>query len=343
MTAIVNVSALQRAAETYDPLLRKLPFSILVEELDKLKINVLEVDQKDKVVQFQRKGGLAKPYVIGAENAVAGDIGKAIERDLVVKSCYAALKDHIMNYRTKRVTGNTSEKVDLKTKKHPLEFLIIESKVRTIAEDILDAMFFAERDESDKSPQGMLDGFFTLVAKEIVGGDVATGKGNLKTTGTILAPANSTDTEAYDKLVDFIRSANPHLRKNGVIYLSQSAMFNAMDALGNKINSKNAFEYDVFVQHLRGLTEAPRLELLRSAILGSGSQLIYTLPWNLDFGVNTKGDEQFVQVRDPYEDPNIAQFWTQWEAGARVTSIHPKEFLCNEQTNTGDPLSGDYS
>jgi hypothetical protein len=343
MTAIINVTALQRAAENYDPLLRKLPFHILVEELDKLKINVLEVDQKDKVVQFQRKGGLAKPYVIGDDNAVSGSIGKAIERDLVVKACYAALKDHIMNYRTKRITGNTSEKVDNKGKKHPLEFLIIESKVRTVAEDILDALFFAERDEDDKSPQGMLDGFYTLVAKEIVAGDVAAAKGNLKTTGAIEAPSSSTDTAAYDLLVDFLRSANPYLRKNGVLYLSQSAMFYAMDALGNKINSKNAFEYDVFVNHLRGLAEAPRLELLRSPILGSGSQLVYTVPFNLDFGVNTKGDEQFVQVRDPYEDPNIAQFWTQWEAGARVTSIHPKEFMCNEQTNTGEPLSGDYS
>lgn len=342
MTAIVNVSALQRAAEQYDPLLRKLPFAILVEELEAMKINVLEVDQKDKVVQFQRKGGLAKPYVVGDENAVSGTIGKAIERDLTVKPCYAALKDHIMNYRTKRLTAS-SEKVDNKTKKHPHELVIIESKVRTIAEDILDAIFFAERDDADKSPQGMLDGFYTLIGKEIVGGGIAAGLGNLKTTGALAAPADGTLTAAYDKLVAFIRSASPFLRRNGILYISQAAMFNAMDALGNKINSKNAFEYDVFVQHLRGLTESPRLELIRSPFLGSGSQLIYTVPGNLDFGINTKGDEQFVQVRMPYDDPNIVQFWTQWEAGARVTSIHPKEFMVNEQTNTGENLSGDYS
>lgn len=343
MTAIVNVTALQRAAENYDPLLRKLPFAILVEELDKLQINLLEVDQKDKVVQFQRKSGLAKPYVIGDDNAITGDIGKAIERDLVVKACYAAIKDHIMNYRTKRVTGNSSEKVDNKTKKHPLEFLVIESKVRTIAEDILDAMFFAERDETDLSPQGMLDGFYTLVAKEIVAGDVSAAKGNLKTTGAISTPSDGDDTTPFDRLVTFIRSANPFLRRNGVLYLASDALFNAMDGLGNKLKYKNALEYEVFVSHLRGITQAPALQLLTSPILGSGSQLMLTVPRNLDFGINTKGDNEFVQVRQPYDDPNIAQFWTQWEAGARVTSIHPKEFMCNEQTNTGTPLSGDYS
>ena len=343
MTAIINVSVLQRAAESYDALLRKLPFAILVEELDKLQINLLEVDQKDKVVQFQRKSGLAKRYVIGDENAVSGTIGKAVERELVVKACYAALKDHIMNYRTKRVTGNSSEKVDNQTKKHPLEFLIIESKIRTIAEDILDAMFFAERDEDDKSPQGMLDGFYTLIAKEIVAGEVSAAKGNLKTTGAIATPSDETDTTPFDRIVAFIRGANPYLRKNGVLYLPGNALFNAMDGLGNKLKYKNALEYEVFLAHLRGITQAPSLQLLTSPILGSGSQLILTVPRNLDFGVNTKGDESFVQIRAPYEDPNIAQFWTQWEAGARVTSIHPKEFMVNEQTNTGTPLSGDYS
>ncbi len=150
--------------------------------------------------------------------------------------------------------------------------------------------------------------------------------------------------EAFDRIVEFLRSANPFLRQNGILYMTQDAMFRAMEALGNKLKYKNALEWEVFLNHLRGLTAAPKLEIISHPILGTGSRLMYTVPDNLDFGLETRGDEQFVQVRAPYEDPNIAQFWMQWKAGTRVTSIHPKTFMVNDQTNSAwDGISGDYS
>ena len=340
----LNVTALQRAAEQYDPTLRKLPYAVLMDTLDGLEINLLEVDGKDKVVMFHRKGSIAKPYVVGGTNTVSeGEIGKAIERELEPKECFTALKDHIMNYRNKRVISNQSEKVDNMQKRHPLELRIIESKIRTVGEDMIDAMFFAQRDNDDKSPMGMLDGFNELINKEIVAGEIATAKGNLFNTGTIAPPDDDDDTEAFTKVVGFLRSASPFLRRKGVLYITNDALFNAMDALGNKLKYKNAMEFEVFVEHLRGLTQAPALRIITHEALGSGSRLLYTVPRNLDLGVGTKGEESFVQVRAPYEDPNIAQFWMQWTMGARVTSIHAKEFLVNDQTNTSTELSGDYS
>jgi hypothetical protein len=58
--------------------------------------------------------------------------------------------------------------------------------------------------------------------------------------------------------------------------------------------------------------------------------------------MNTKTDVQFIQARNPYEDPNYVQFWSQWELGARINSLHEKEFFCNEQTNTATDMAGDY-
>jgi hypothetical protein len=341
----LNVSALQRAAEQYDPTLRKLPFLVLTDTLDSMEINLLEVDGKDKVVMFHRKGSIARPYVVGGTNTVSeGEIAKAIERELEPKACFTALKDHIMNYSNKRVISNQSEKIDNKEKRHPQELLIIESKIRTVGEDMIDAMFFSKRDNDDKSPMGMFDGFNELIDKEIVAGEVAAAKGNLFATGAITGPGeDDTDTEAFNKLIGFIRSASPFLRRKGVLYITNDTLFNCMDALGNKLKYKNAMEFEVFVEHLRGLTQAPALRIITHEALGSGSRLLYTVPRNLDLGVGTKGEESFVQVRDPYEDPNIVQFWMQWTAGGRVTSIHPKEFLVNDQTNTSTELSGDYS
>jgi hypothetical protein len=340
----LNVTLLQRAAEEYDPTLRKLPFLGLMDTLSALEVNLLEVDGKDKVVLFHRKSGIARPYVVGGTNEVAeGEIGKAIERELTPKECFTALKDHIMNYSNKRVISNQSEKVDTKQKRHPLELLIIESKIRTVNEDIIDALFHAKRDNEDKSPMGMFDGFNELIDTEISNGEVSTAKGNLVETGSLSTPATDEDTEAFNKLVAFIRSASPHLRRKGVLYITNDALFHCMDALGNKLKYKNALEFEVFVEHLRGLTQAANLRLITHEALGSGSRLLYTIPRNLDFGLGTRGEESFVQVRAPYEDPNIAQFWMQWSSGARVTSIHPKEFLVNDQTNTATELSGDYS
>ena len=343
-TKAINIDNLKRAAEEYDPTLRMLPFLVLEEELTKLGITLLEVDGTHKKVIFHRRGGLARPYVAGSENKVNNEeIGKAIERKLEPKDCYTALKDHILNYDTVRVISNSSEKPDLQKKSHPQELLILNAKVRTVGEDIIDALYHAERDEEDGSPMGMFDGYNTIINKEITANEISTAKGNLVATGALAKPANADDTSAYDKLVAFIRSANPFLRRHGWLYITNDALFHAMDALKNQLRYKDAMEYDIFVKHLAGQTKASGLKIVSEPCLGAGSRLMYTTPNNLDFGVGARSDHQFVSIRDPYEDPNIIQFWMQWKAGARIINIHQKEFQVNDQTNTSTEMSGDYS
>ena len=58
--------------------------------------------------------------------------------------------------------------------------------------------------------------------------------------------------------------------------------------------------------------------------------------------MNTPGDQRFVQVRNPYEDPNIVQFWMQFESGTRVNSLNSKVLMVNQGTATANQLSGDY-
>lgn len=344
MPPIIDVSSLQRAAETYNPRLQVYPFAALNAVLSELEINLLEVTGKDKFVTFERLGGTSRPYKAGDPIGYT-NLGKAIERVLEVVTSYNALKDHIQNFNSKLVATNTpaAEKVDNQSKKHPLELLIIQEKIKTIAEDIVDALWHAERDETDLSPMGMFDGFGKKIADAISAGEISVAKGNQFNTGAIIAPANSTDTAAYDKLVAFVRAAHPMLRKNGVLYMSPTTLFHAQDALANKIPYKDMFAFEVFLKYLQGETQAKNLRIISEHALGTGDQLVLTVPRNLDFGMNTKGDHNFVQVRTPFEDPNYVQFWSQWDAGSRIRHIHEKMFQVNDGVPVANEMSGDYT
>jgi len=343
MTKVINTDLLNRASTQWDPVLKTMPFAVLNDILREMGINIMEVvGGKDTFVTFNRQGGVSKPYASGTIDY--GNLGKATERTLEVVKSYAALKEHIENYKGKLLTTNMpeKEKVDNQSKKHPLEFLILSEIVKTISEDIIDALFFAERDVTDKSPLGMFDGFCKKITDEVSAGEIAVAKGNMYNTGSIVAPANASDVTAYTQLVAFVRAANPFLRKKPVLYISNTTLFHAQDALGNKLVNKDVLEFDVFLQHLRGSTACPNLSIVSNHALGTGDQLILTVDRNLDFGLNTKGDHAFVQVRNPYEDPNEVQFWSQWDAGTRIRSIHPKMFLVNDGVAAGQQLSGDY-
>lgn len=336
----ITVSGLNRASEKYDPILKKLPFLVLSDKLKELEINLIEVINKDTIIQFQRKGGIGKPYVAGTIDYTA-ELGKLSERTLEVKACYSAIKDHIQNYVSKAVLNPAGDKVDNQQKKHPLEQLFLETKVRTVGEDIIDALFPAVRDIADKSPYGMLDGFSTMIANEIVAATISAANKNYATSGTLPAPSNS-DTIAIDNLITWIRKANFNLLKNGVLYMAPSALYNCQDALENKLKYRPTNGFEAFQEYLREATHSPNLRVISDSCFGSGSQLILTKPRNFDLGMNTISDSTFVQVRNPFEDPNYVQFWMQWGLGARINSVHEKEFFVNEQTNTATELAGDY-
>lgn len=336
----VTVSGLTLAAGKYDPILRMLPFLTLQDALAALEINLKEVTYKDTLIQFQRKGGTSKPYAAGVLDNNA-EIGKMEERSLIVLPCYNAIKDHIMNYADKAILNPGGVKVDNQTKKHPLEQVILEAQVRTIGEDIIDAIFPAVRDNSDKSPQGMMDGYGHIIATEIAASTISVANKNYSTSSALTAP--TTDTVAIDRLVAWLRKANMQLLKDGVLYIAPSALYKCQDALSNVLKYKSDNGFNALLEYLRAACHSPKLRIISDACLGTGDQLILTKPRNFDLGMNTKTDGTFLSVRNPYEDPNYVQFWSQWELGARINSLHAKEFFCNEEVNVGVELAGDYT
>lgn len=343
MTQVVNIEGLNRAAEKYDREFKVLPYAVLMTELAILRIRLIQVNYKDTIIEELRKGGITKPYVEG--DIAYSEITKLRERSLITEPSYAAIKDSIRNYREKNVLFEpTANKVDNQNKKHPLEKMIIINKIRTVSEDILDAIHPAARNTADKSPMGMFNGVDTIIDNAIAAGEISIAEKNQINSGTFAAPTSETDTEAWDMLVAWLRSVHIKFAMNQVpvLRIPINIYYYCADALANKLRYKGV-EFEDFVRHLQDRANMPKLIVVKHFAMGNGTRLTLQVDGNIDLGMNTMGDEQFVQVRAPYEDPNLVQFWLQFDAGMRINSIHPYKFVVNEGTPVANPVSGDYT
>jgi len=346
---VINVDGITRAAKQYDPLLKTLPFETLDPVLTDLGINLLEVGDGENIeTTFERKGGIIQPYSATTvdQDADESEIGRFVEMGLQTKKVRAAIKDHIDNYTSEVVVVNNVNKVDDQTKKHPLEALILEKNVITIAEDQIDAMFHSKYDAADKSPMGVSDGFFTLQDNFVVSGDIAAAKKNYAECGSLAAPDpdDEEDFTAYKNILAWLRQADPSLRKGNVIlYLPSAVKLAVIDAAANKFRRLNDVNSNVLQGLLREHAEIPNLLIKSSSCLGTGTRIFLTRSGNLDYGMNMRGNAQYVQVRTPYKDPNWVQFWAQFRVGQRIKNLHRKNFMMSEGTTVSLSLSGDYS
>ena len=147
-------------------------------------------------------------------------------------------------------------------------------------------------------------------------------------------------TDAFDIILDFYQHAQKMLRQaDSRLYLP----FDLGDAYDMAYFNKFKFK-PTMDNYGRSILEGSggKCTIVRSAIMGTGQRIILTVPGNFDFGMNTLGDEDFVQVRNPYEDPNEIQFWIQGDYGCRIRSYHEKAFLVNDGSPVANALSGDY-
>ena len=219
--------------------------------------------------------------------------------------------------------------------------VMLETIVRTFGEDILDCLFPGERNNSGTTPLDAFDGYDTLIDDMITAGTITGGKGNYVQTGAIAAPSSESDYGAFTSLLTFWRQAHQQLRTKPSLMLVPVAIADMYDdAFFNKFRSKpTADEYGRIELYGTG----GKCKLVRSSLMGTGQRIVLTAPGNMDFGMDTLGDETFVQVRNIYEDPNYVQFWIQGKYGTRIRSINEKVFQVNDGASVGAQLSGDYS
>lgn len=343
MTAI-NIASLQRAAETYQKDFILLPYALLIPVLQELKISMLEVNNKDIVIVKERAGGAARPYVAGSGNYV-NEISKLIERELQTYTAVAPIKDNILNYKSKHVLFDAAkQKINNQSKQHPLERDIIADVITTVGEDIIDCLFHAVRNVADQTPQGMANGYFTLADASIVAGDISLAKGNLVECDSLAAPSGATDLTAFNSLKEWLRNVDQKWRqKPAVLYIPYNSLINVKDALENKKVSYKDVTFASLLTQLQEDAGIPNLQIVSHYCLGIGDRLMLTEPGNLDLGMNTFSDAGYVQVRNPFTDPNEVQFWNQFEIGMRIKNLNKRGFMISDGSVVANELSGDYT
>lgn len=346
MAQIINPAALTEAAKTYDKALRVLPFFTLEQFAQSLKLNLIEVENEDIIVSKRRKAGGTGPYKQGMNITYKEEIAKFVESSLKPELVVAKTKDNILNYKDKKVLVAAGATLDLKTKQHPLEQMIIRDEVISHAEDVVFAAFHADRDEDTFTPMTAFTGFYPMLDALVAGGLIAAGNGNLATSGVFAVPVDENDTDAYDALVEWIGNSHNMLRSSmgGVPQLicAQTVLKAARAAYRNKVK---AFQMPTMAQVLEAVREdamCAGLEFSTHEAVGNGSRLVLQKVGNFDLGFNTNKSNQFIQARFIDEDPNVVQYWLEAAYGVRVRDVHKKVFRTNEQANTSVNLAGDY-
>ena len=338
----VDVTSLSNAAVKYQEALRLLPYMELLEVLPDEGIRLIEVASKDVETEFQRKRGGTKPY--DPANVSSSDLGKTQEFALEVEPCYYNTEDNIKDYQKKKILGkpNAGDGELNQKKKHPLEMLILREQPKTVGEDILDAMYSGDRDLADQTPSGTVDGYDKILDDAVTATTISLANGNLVNTGALDAPVSGTDTLAIDRIVTFVRSANRFLRKGGILKITNAVYHNALSAMGNKTSNFSLVTKDMLVNYINEQAQA-KITLVISDYMGTGQRIVLTVDQNFDMGMNTRGDVKFIQVRGYGQDPNIVQFWTQFDLGTRIRGFHQKILQINELAAAHADLGGDYA
>lgn len=344
-TKTVNITDLTRAAVTYNNVLRELPNYQFQEASKTLKINVLSVNGEDVRISKRRNADFLRPYVSGLDLGAEKELLKFYESKLKPEVVYAEVNDSILFYKDKKVISNAGESVSNKTKKHPLEFIILKDLVLSVGEDVLFNMFHAQRDTATPSAITSFNGFFYKLNLLVTAGEIAAGKKNLHTTGAFAQAVENVDTDYsnYTKMVNFIKSAHPLLRRGEVLlYVAENPLTQVRTDFRKMVKSFDYPSLEQVVEKLRSDADCPGLQIVKHEAYGTGDKLILTKPGNLDFGVGEETDQQYVQVRTPHKDPNIVQYWIQAAYDTRINDVHQKLFLTNEQSNEKLDLAGDY-
>lgn len=340
--ATVDISLLQYLAKTYAKDLKTYPYAVLMDEVRAMGINLYPgVQNKDLHVFFERKGGIAKPYEVGLTVSNA-ELGKLVESELEVKTAYASVVDNIKNYQEKIIISANEMIGANQTKKHPFQVQQMMAMLKTFSEDILYiGLFHGTRDEEDLSPSGIMDGLLTKLAALISSGAVAAENGNYAASGSLAAPAEG-ETGALDNLIAWVRQADAYLLRNANLLLTRGTYANLIDCLENKYAHKDATlgSLNNYINERSG----GNIKLITSQAFGTGEKLLMFTPGNLDFGMNSMGDHEFVQLLPPAlgDDPNNFGYWIQGDYGSRIRSFNSKMLFTNESTNTANDLSGDY-
>lgn len=341
---VINYQNLSSAAKAWDPVLRTLPFRTLNETAKKMRLNIVDVTSGEHIIKNKRrKAGIIAPYSPGLTLNQSVELMKFLEAKLKPEIVFANVPDNVTNYEEMNIISNQGNPVDNKSKKHPLEYLILKDVIISFSEDVAYNIFTAQRAEETLSPATSFNGFNYKLSVLKTATEISVGNKNLVNSGAFGTGTVELPVDDYQKLVDWLRQADFYLRQGDVIlYASESVMNSVRKSYKERVKAFSDPTLEDTVKILRSDANMPGLQIVSEPEYGTGSQLMLIKPGLLDIGTRNINDGNFVQVRNVDPDPNVVQFWVQTAYDTRIQDIHPKVFLINEQINSINDFAGDY-
>jgi hypothetical protein len=311
--------------------------------LEDLRVKVTtDVENIDKAFIFNDKGLLARQYKQGAVKKV--ELGTMVENPTKVILAVTHPQDNVQKYREKEpfhVNPDGTNNAEKTT------FLINKIADRH-AKDVR-ANFFFGNEENDKLPEtkanlvklglSLYDGIYTKVAKGITRGYISAEIGNLIITGDLMAMesdvAYTKFKAAYNSLNDDLRAADELLA-----YMSQGLADHIIEGymiMHPQLSPETLKDGWKFAQ-MKNLT------IVTHTSMGKGSQIIFSLPDNLEYvcDVRPEGQSNITVAMNP-DDHNLFDYQIQTAQATRIYDYSPKVICVNEQVNTPNNVpAGDY-
>lgn len=311
--------------------------------LEDLRIAVItDVENIDKVFIFNDKGLLARQYKPGAVKKV--QLGTFVENPAKVILAVTHPQDNVQQYREKEPFHVNP---DGTTNAEQTVFLTRKTADRH-AKDVR-ANYFFGNEENDKLPEtkanmvkkglSLYDGIYTKIAKGITRGYISKEIGNLIETGDLMAMESDVAYVAYKKaynaLNDDLRAADEllsYVSSELADHIIEGYMVMHPQLSPTTLNDGWKF------------TQMKNLKLVTHTSMGKGSQIIFTIPGNLEYicDVRPEGQANITVERNP-DDHNLFDYQIQTAQATRIHDYSPKVLCVNEQVNTPNNVpAGDY-
>lgn len=333
--------------------------------LNELGFNVLTgVEFKDTQFIMLRKGGTTRPYVNGGD-PIKSEIGKLIDRELVVKTAWNRVVDNIQNYREKEPYHVDAESFS----GLPNSTEQIKSISTEFAEDVFAGLFYGEYNIGGNTHMALYDGIWTIIHKKIVDDwttNAETGllekdpsgkytlisghKSELDLNKQIIPTGAFVDfvsdedkSTNWNSFLAFVNNLPTKLRKAAegvVVYCSDATKSRIVDSFCRTypaLTPQTVGELSV------GFMNLPKVTLVSHPVLGEGSMLLATTKGNFDFGIDSLNNTNKILTGVMESDFNNVIFQIQSSQGTRVRYFDPAHLAWNGLVNTPDTtLVGDY-
>lgn len=320
------------------PDLKESPALMNADIFARLYINVLTGTEFQRTqMLFRRKGGEARQYKEGS--SIKSKLGYVEERKLEVTLSWARYYENLQNFREKEpfsILGSNG------TYNAPVSEFIIRNIGKQFSGDVLNNIFFGNKALGVESPMGLYDGVWTMIDKEINKGTISTKAMNYVEIEPFTEPAAGEEGSNYDQFVSFVESWHPALRnaEHVLVYCSPETKRRIVTSYMQKFTG---FQSPSAGNNSFRFFDMPNIELLSHSAFGKGSRLLASIPYNIEFGLDTLNDWNRISVDHAEDDHNILIFQVQSAQGMRILDTSAQKFCVSSQKNTQiEELNGDY-